>query len=97
MWQFMGQSRLKDNCSAGKQNFLDEIETIDFDIRCCLSWFSSPALLQEHSSKCSTKRSNSEKKGAWPKKEDQLQLTIVETVESFSEPTEEEVIPVHLI
>merc|ERR1712130_494877 len=62
--------------------------------RCCLSWFSSPALLQEHSSKCSTKRSNSEKKGAWPKKEDQLQLTIVETVESYSEPTEEEVIPV---
>ena len=80
---------------------VDEIENIDFYVvRCCLSWFSSPALLQEHSSKCSTKteaRSNSGKKKEWPEKEDQLQLTIVEPVGSFSEPTEEEVIPVHLI
>ena len=102
MWRCMGQSRLKDNCSAGLNKDLqtDEMKTIDFDIRCCLSWFSSPALLQEHASKCSTKteaRPNSDKKEGWPKKEDQLQLTIVEPVESFTEPTEEEVIPVHLI
>lgn len=100
MWRFMGQSRSKDNCSVGKHDFLDEMEAIDFDIRCCLSWFSSPALLQEHSSKCSTKteaRLNSGTKELWPEKEDQLQLTIVEPVESFSETTEEEVIPVHLI
>ena len=75
------------------------METIDFHIRCCLSWFSSPALLQEHASKCSAKtenRLNSGKK-AWSEKEDQLQLTIVEPVQSFTEPTEEEIIPVHLI
>ena len=95
MWRFMGQSRPKDNCSAGKPDLkLDKMETIDFHIRCCLSWFSSPALLQEHASKCSAKTENRLNSG---KKEDQLQLTIVEPVQSFNEPTDEEIIPVHLI
>ena len=79
---------------ASKTLQLDKMETIDFHIRCCLSWFSSPALLQEHASKCSAKTENRLNSG---KKEDQLRLTIVEPVQSFNEPTDEEIIPVHLI